>query len=264
MPDSIEVGVPGGDGNGDGMPDHQQANVTSLPNAADGRYVAVESPDGTRLVGVRALADSSYPGAPAEVLSFPIGLLSFSAEGVTPGGTVTVTLHLPPEIDVDSYWKYDEAAPESSAWYEFALDGETGAEFDGNRVLLHFVDGGRGDADGLANGSITDPGAPALRKLSAGDVDHPTGESPGLRIDLPYPHPVGGPATIQYWLPASAQAEIEVFDLLGRRVAILASGVVAAGRHEVRLAADGLVNGLYLCRLRAGGRSTSITFVVRR
>ena len=31
--------------------------------------------------------------------------------------------------------------------YEFSFNGETGAEFSGNEVILHFVDGKRGDSD---------------------------------------------------------------------------------------------------------------------
>ena len=52
--------------------------------------------------------------------------------------------------------------------YEFTFDGETGAEFNGNEVILHFVDGKRGDSDLAANGVITDPGTPALRASNSG------------------------------------------------------------------------------------------------
>ena len=42
--------------------------------------------------------------------------------------------------------------------YEFSFNGETGAEFSGNEVILHFVDGKRGDSNLTANGIIVDPG----------------------------------------------------------------------------------------------------------
>jgi hypothetical protein len=44
----------------------------------------------------------------------------------------------------------------------------TGAEFRGDRVILHFVDGGRGDNDQSANGRIVDPGGPAVVSLDGG------------------------------------------------------------------------------------------------
>ena len=47
--------------------------------------------------------------------------------------------------------------------YEFNFDGETGAEFSDNKVILHLVDGKRGDSDLTANGVIVDPGTPAIR-----------------------------------------------------------------------------------------------------
>jgi hypothetical protein len=64
---------------------------------------------------------------------------------------------------VNTYYKYgptlDSPAPH---WYEFLFDGTTGAEILSDRVVLHFVDGQRGDDDLAANGQIVEPGAPAL------------------------------------------------------------------------------------------------------
>lgn len=48
-------------------------------------------------------------------------------------------------------------------YYEFNFDGETGAEFSDKKVILHLVDGKRGDSDLTANGVIVDPGTPAIR-----------------------------------------------------------------------------------------------------
>ena len=52
--------------------------------------------------------------------------------------------------------------------YEFSFNGETGAEFSGNEVILHFVDGKRGDSDLTKNGIIVDPGTPAIQASNAG------------------------------------------------------------------------------------------------
>jgi hypothetical protein len=52
--------------------------------------------------------------------------------------------------------------------YEFSFNGETGAEFSGNEVILHFVDGKRGDSDLTKNGIIVDPGTPAIKASNAG------------------------------------------------------------------------------------------------
>ena len=94
-------------------------------------------------------------------MSFPYGFFSFTLAGVPAGGATTVTIYLdgpPPQ----TYYKYGKTPDNpTDHWYEFAYDGQTGAEVAGNTVVLHFVDGRRGDHDLEANGKIADPGGPA-------------------------------------------------------------------------------------------------------
>jgi cyclophilin family peptidyl-prolyl cis-trans isomerase len=47
-------------------------------------------------------------------------------------------------------------------WYDFAFDGVTGAEIKSDRIVLHFVDGERGDNDRTADGKINHWGAQAV------------------------------------------------------------------------------------------------------
>jgi uncharacterized delta-60 repeat protein len=166
--DPIEDGAAhGGDGNGDGIPDSQQANVASLPNAVDGLYVTLEAPAGTRLIGVR---NRDIPPPTGVVL--PVGAFEYVIDGVTsPDGSAVVNLYLPPGTAIDSFYKYGATWDDALYhWYEFDLDvsSNSGAEIfdeDGDtfsdRVVLHFVDGARGDSDLTRDGRIVDPGAPA-------------------------------------------------------------------------------------------------------
>ena len=64
---------------------------------------------------------------------------------------------MPAGFTPDGYVKQD---PATGALQRFDFDGTTGAVVNGDVVTLHFVDGGRGDADGVANGVIVDPGGP--------------------------------------------------------------------------------------------------------
>ncbi len=158
----VEDGAPNnGDGNNDGVPDSQQNNVASLPNAVDGRYVTLVSPDGRPLGNVQAL--ENMPEDPPAGVESPIGFFGFRVRGLVVGGTTTVTLLLPPGVTVETYYKYgptlDDPTPH---WYEFLFDGTTGAEILTDEVILHFVDGQRGDSDLVVNGEILDPGTPAL------------------------------------------------------------------------------------------------------
>ena len=82
--------------------------------------------------------------------------------GVNAGGQTTVTLYLPAGTTVDTYYKYGPTpADPTPHWYEFLFDGMTGAEINGNVIVLHFTDGQRGDDDLSATGNISDDGAPA-------------------------------------------------------------------------------------------------------
>ena len=62
-----------------------------------------------------------------------------------------------------TYFKFGPT-PEQPAdhWYEFLYDGTTGAEIFADRIVLHLVDGQRGDNDLIENGVIVEPGAPAI------------------------------------------------------------------------------------------------------
>ena len=71
------------------------------------------------------------------------------------------------------------------------------------------------------------------------------------------PNPFAHATTIRFALPVAARVTIEVFDLLGRRIAALASGEYPAGTHAVdwnRRAVNGgaAPPGVYLYRLSAG------------
>lgn len=67
-----------------------------------------------------------------------------------------------------------------------------------------------------------------------------------------YPNPFHAATTISYTVPRTSDITLEVFDVLGRKVATLAEGTVAAGSHQVAFDASHLPAGVYVCQLRAG------------
>ncbi len=75
------------------------------------------------------------------------------------------------------------------------------------------------------------------------------------------PNPVSASARLRYELPEATAVRLQVFDLLGRRVATLADGEKPAGRHEVSWQSAGLASGTYFVRLQAG--STAQTQMLR-
>lgn len=88
-----------------------------------------------------------------------------------------------------------------------------------------------------------------------------------LALSPAYPNPFTTTARISFMLAHPGPAKVEVFDLGGRRVAVLASGDLAPGRHEAiwngRIDRGESVDaGVYLIRLQSGGQTLS-TRVVR-
>ncbi|NNE70840.1 MAG: T9SS type A sorting domain-containing protein [Rhodothermales bacterium] len=99
-----------------------------------------------------------------------------------------------------------------------------------------------------------------------------TQESDDAAFELPgetvlhanYPDPFSNSTRITYSLPAMSTVELTLYDMLGRRVAVVDSGSRDAGTHAATLQADGLASGVYLLRLDAGGAVQFETVTVAR
>jgi hypothetical protein len=84
------------------------------------------------------------------------GYAGFDVTGLAPGGSTTVEVTLPAGDMPNVVLNYGPTSTDPTPrWYEFIFDGTTGAQFAGNVITLHYVDGLRGDADLNANGLIT-------------------------------------------------------------------------------------------------------------
>jgi hypothetical protein len=62
----------------------------------------------------------------------------------------------------------------------------------------------------------------------------------------------GSGATLEYSLAAEAEMQLAVYDVMGRRVAVVESGARSAGTHRATWNASGLPSGMYFAVLRAG------------
>lgn len=96
--------------------------------------------------------------------------------------------------------------------------------------------------------------------VSAEDAAPPT----ALQLDPVYPNPVARVARVAYALPAAADVELTVFDVLGRPVRTVAQGTRPAGSHTAEVAVDGLTSGRYVLRLMSGGAVRTRAFSVVR
>ncbi|WP_283202048.1 SwmB domain-containing protein, partial [Acidovorax sp. NB1] len=193
VPNAIEdltPGIPGpggtttpGDGNGDGVRDSEQPGVASTgfvlsptgqsnPGSAPPTFTTLVASSTNGKVGsgndnarITSLMQKDAPtGLPAG-LQMPIGLVSFTVELGAGKTGENFSLYVDPALGVNGYWKQDS----HGQWVNLASEPYGGKMvMEGGRVRLdfHIEDGGQFDADGKADGIITDPGAPGHMALS--------------------------------------------------------------------------------------------------
>lgn len=96
---------------------------------------------------------------------------------------------------------------------------------------------------------------------SIGNIDKETAKNMSLGQNYPNPH--SGSTTIPFTLAKTAKADILIFDLMGRKVAQIDCGKLAAGDHErqLNLANLGLANGNYAYQLNVENESGRYTDV---
>ncbi|MFO8029512.1 MAG: N-acetylmuramoyl-L-alanine amidase [Cyclonatronaceae bacterium] len=76
-----------------------------------------------------------------------------------------------------------------------------------------------------------------------------------FKLEQNYPNPFNPTTLIGYELPVNSEVSLEVFDMLGRRVAVLVDGMVEAGSHQVSFDAARLSSGVYIYKLKAGSQT---------
>jgi uncharacterized repeat protein (TIGR02059 family) len=181
------VNVPGaitGDGNGDGVLDSQQSNVTSTifrvtnfisqdPGAPQ-TFVTLAaagangSTTGTDVPVITRVEQRDAPADLPDGMSAPLGLISFTARLAAGADSGSFSLYVDPALGANGYWKQDA----SGTWVNLASEAYGGRMVAvGGKLRLDFViqDGGAFDADGRADGTITDPGAMGSMPLSITD-----------------------------------------------------------------------------------------------
>lgn len=108
---------------------------------------------------------AGFPSPQNQTVQFNNGIHAFTMIGPMGPTGRTVTLHDGAATRPTHYYAYGKTPDNQTAhWYDFSYDSATGtgAEFVSNKILLHFVDGQRGDDDLRENDSITHAGAQAV------------------------------------------------------------------------------------------------------
>jgi Big-like domain-containing protein/VCBS repeat protein/FG-GAP repeat protein/exosortase sorting signal-containing protein len=107
-------------------------------------------------IPVTGHAKSPPTGTAPPGVAFPQGLLDFVLTGCTPGSTMSFTITYPTALPGGArYWKYGPTAGNTAPhWYQLP------ANVSGTTVTFTITDGGLGDDDLAANGTVVDQGGP--------------------------------------------------------------------------------------------------------
>jgi len=121
----------------------------------------------------------------------------------------------------------------------------------GNRLgIVSFYFGGAGSGSKLVYARIN--GEEFGERIFT-NLDEPDTRPVAIRLHPNYPNPFNPSTNLRYDLDEPGPMRLEVFDLTGRRVALLSDGPASAGRHTAEFNATGLSSGIYIARLTAGG-----------
>jgi len=122
----------------------------------------------TRLIPLTGDPASPPAGSAPTDVTFPHGLFTFTIGSCAPGAAVDLTITYPQQLPPDTrYWKYGPTPGGGSNttphWYVLP------AAISGTTARFTITDGGLGDDDLAANGTIVDQGGPG-----AGGLNIPT------------------------------------------------------------------------------------------
>lgn len=73
-----------------------------------------------------------------------------------------------------------------------------------------------------------------------------------LALHPNYPNPFSNSTTITYTLPSSSSVNLEMYDMLGKRIAVLENGWRESGTYNLTLNGTHFAAGVYMLRLTAG------------
>jgi hypothetical protein len=180
----------------------------------------------------------------------PNGVMYMTFTNFDDSGVVAVRPHpLPPSwLVVDS-----EAGPEA-AWDGMLAPGESREAVLTFQAGAHEVGTYTSSLQAFETVSGEAIEVPLTLEVTPGTVaeEEPAKPLGSTQLSV-YPNPASSDAVVSLVLPEAADVQVEVYDILGQRVAVLHKGRLASGEHRFRLAALELPAGLYLIRGATGG-----------
>ena len=92
------------------------------------------------------------------------------------------------------------------------------------------------------------------------DFSHSLSPAPGTGLAVSS-NPFITSSTASFTLPAQCSVNLDLYDLSGRKVQTILSGILPRGEHSMMVSGEGLAPGMYFIKLTAGGISETRTMV---
>lgn len=89
-------------------------------------------------------------------------------------------------------------------------------------------------------------------------------EPDGARLDQNNPNPFNPTTRISYFIPTAMPVRLDVYNILGERVATLVDSQEDAGTHTVEFGTGNLGSGVYVYRLTAGNTTTTRRMILMK
>jgi hypothetical protein len=110
-----------------------------------------------------------------------------------------------------------------------------------------------------ADGAATLADSRALRFTTGSDyvvgVNDPVTVSEEISLSRSYPNPFNSSAVIEFSIPANQQVTIDIYNVLGQKIANIYDGRLLTGNHKVIWNADNHPSGIYFYTLKTEDKS---------
>ena len=159
------------------------------------------------------------------------------------------------------------ASPHAAGIVALLLQADPTLDPDETRAILQQTARADGFTDAVPNaawGAGKIDALAAMQAVLGGTAAEDPAAAAGIVLDAPYPNPSRGAAAVAFALPEAGPARLSVTDMLGREVAVLADGPLAAGPHRATVETGRLAAGVYVVRLVADGQARAQRLVVAR
>ncbi len=94
------------------------------------------------------------------------------------------------------------------------------------------------------------------------ESEYETPES--FALNQNYPNPFNPVTTISFNLPENGKVNLEVYDVIGRKVSTLVNSEMSAGKHSLKFNASNLASGIYFYQIRFNNSTTTRKMILMK